>query len=164
MFCYRREFTSVTKRAPSWSNISVGHMQRLLVYWTSPWSYCLPPVDGQHGQEGRPCRCNVPMLQEICKLWAWKHNNACLHPPHLHGYKLTEHKQGDIIWLYTFFTNPFKKWRASLACPCMAHPPSMAIQETTSHDGILLNTLQTSSRLPHFAYMWTKLFPVQRHL
>jgi hypothetical protein len=40
----------------------------------------------------------------------------------------------------------------------------MAIQETTSHDGILLNTLQTSSRLPHFAYMWTKLFPVQRHL
>jgi len=48
--------------------------------------------------------------------------------------------------------------RASLPCPCMAHPPSMAFQVTTSWDAILLITLQASSMLPHFAYMSTKLF------
>jgi hypothetical protein len=33
----------------------------------------------------------------------------------------------------------------------------MAFQVTTSQDGILSNTLQDSSMLPHFAYMSTKL-------
>jgi hypothetical protein len=28
----------------------------------------LPPVDCQHGQEGRPYRCNVPILQELYSL------------------------------------------------------------------------------------------------
>ncbi len=51
--------------------------------------------------------------------------------------------------------------RASLPCPCMANPPSMAFQVTTPRDGILLNTLQASSMLPHFAYMSTKLLPTK---
>jgi hypothetical protein len=33
----------------------------------------------------------------------------------------------------------------------------MVVQVTTSSDGILLNTIQTSSTPPHFAYMSTKL-------
>jgi hypothetical protein len=41
----------------------------------------------------------------------------------------------------------------------MAYPPSRAFQDTTSRDGILLNTLQALSILPHLAYMSTKLFP-----
>jgi hypothetical protein len=35
----------------------------------------------------------------------------------------------------------------------------MAVQVTTSWDDILLNTLQASSMLPHFAYMLTRLQP-----
>jgi len=50
--------------------------------------------------------------------------------------------------------------RASLSCPCVANPPSMEFQETTSRNGISLNTLLASSMLPHFAYMSTKLFPI----
>jgi len=38
---------------------------------------------------------------------------------------------------------------ASLPSQCMAHPPSMAFQVTTFRDGILLNTIQASSMLPH---------------
>jgi hypothetical protein len=37
----------------------------------------------------------------------------------------------------------------------------MVLQVTTTWDGILLNTPQASSRLPHFAYMSTKLFPTK---
>jgi hypothetical protein len=40
----------------------------------------------------------------------------------------------------------------------MAHPLSMAFQVAKFQDGILLNTLQASSIVPHFAYMSTKLF------
>jgi hypothetical protein len=43
----------------------------------------------------------------------------------------------------------------------MAHPPSMAFQVTIFWDGILLHTLQASSRLPHFAYMSMKLLPTK---
>ncbi len=35
----------------------------------------------------------------------------------------------------------------------------MVLQVTTFWDGIVLNTLQASSMLPHFAYMSTELFP-----
>ncbi len=37
----------------------------------------------------------------------------------------------------------------------------MVVQVTIFQDGILLNTLQASSRLPHFAYLSTKLFPTK---
>jgi len=37
----------------------------------------------------------------------------------------------------------------------------MVFQVITSQDGTLLNILQASSMLPHFAYMWTKLFPTK---
>jgi hypothetical protein len=43
-----------------------------------------------------------------------------------------------------------------LHCIC---PNIMVVQVTTSQDGILLNISQTSSMLPHFAYIWTMLFP-----
>ncbi len=49
--------------------------------------------------------------------------------------------------------------RALLPCPCIANPASMAFQDTKFFDGILLNTLQASSMLPHFAYMVTRLLP-----
>ncbi len=55
-------------------------------------SYFLPPVDGQHDQEGQSCRCCVPILQNICKLCSLKNNTAGLHPSNLHGCKL---KGGD---------------------------------------------------------------------
>jgi len=43
-----------------------------------------------------------------------------------------------------------------LHCIC---PNIMVVQVTTSQDGILLNISQTSSMLPHFAYISTKWFP-----
>jgi hypothetical protein len=49
--------------------------------------------------------------------------------------------------------NAFCPW---LHCIC---PNIMVVQVTTSWDGILLNILQPSSMLPHFAYISTKLFP-----
>ncbi len=132
-------------------------MQPHLVWRALPWAYSLPPVNGQHGQEGWPCRCNAPILQELFNLSSLKHTNTFLHPPDLHGYKLTEDKQNRyhlvVHLLHTSIQN------VSLPCPCMAHPPSMVVQVTTFWDGILLNTLQASSILPHFAYMSTKLLP-----
>ncbi len=38
-------------------------------------------------------RCNVLSSQKSYILWSLKHNSTCLHPPNLHGYKLTEDKQ-----------------------------------------------------------------------
>ncbi len=61
-----------------------------VVYRALPWPYSLPPVDGQHSQEGQPYRCNVPILSY--SLWPLKHNSTCLHPRDLHGYKLTKDK------------------------------------------------------------------------
>ncbi len=55
--------------------------------------HILSPVDGQHSQEGWLCRCNVPILQKPCKLWLLKQKCTSLHPPNLHGCKLTEDKQ-----------------------------------------------------------------------
>ncbi len=66
-------------------------MQPHLVYRALPWLYSLPPLDGQHGQEGQPCRCNVLLFQKSFSLWSLKHS-SCLHWPNLHGYKLTEDK------------------------------------------------------------------------
>jgi hypothetical protein len=37
----------------------------------------------------------------------------------------------------------------------------MAFQLNTSQDGILLNSLQASLMLPHFAYLSTKLLPTK---
>jgi hypothetical protein len=37
----------------------------------------------------------------------------------------------------------------------------MAVEMTTSWDGILLNTLQASCTIPLFAYMYTKLLPTK---
>ncbi len=53
------------------------------------------------------------------------------------------------------------QYSSSAFCPCpyFTCPNIMVLQVTTSRDGILLNTLQASSRLPHFAYMSTKLLP-----
>ncbi len=51
-------------------------------------------------------------------------------------------------------------WNSSSTfCPCLDFTCAniMAFQVTTSQDGILSNTLQDSSMLPHFAYMSTKL-------
>ncbi len=205
-------------------------------------------------------QCSI--LQESYSLWSLKDTSACLHPPDLHGYKLTQTNKSDIIWLYTF-THPFKmfkltyrahawhilqvwqsKWphlkmvscqtlskypqcsyilhtcqpiyspqrhsspnrfewwyddeytcplpsaitlsyafsiptkvtefghtpsccicRNSSSAFCLAYiftcPNIMVLQVTTTWDGILLNTPQASSRLPHFAYMSTKLFPTK---
>ncbi len=46
-------------------------------------SHSLPPIDAQHGQEGRPCRHGVPKLQKSCELCSLKHNSTSLHPPYL---------------------------------------------------------------------------------
>jgi hypothetical protein len=42
------------------------------------------------------------------------------HPPGLHGYKLTEDKQSDVIYLYTYFKHQLKwiKSFSSFTCPC----------------------------------------------
>jgi len=47
--------------------------------------------------------------------------------------------KSDIIWLYILHIYS-KCFRNSLLCPCTAHSPSMAVQVTTSWDGIMLNT------------------------
>ncbi len=41
-----------------------------------PWLYSLAPLDGQHGQEGQSCRCNVLLLQKSFSLWSLKHIKA----------------------------------------------------------------------------------------
>jgi len=53
--------------------------------------------------------------------------------------------------------------RSSAFCPCphFMCPNIMASQVTTFHDGLLVNTCQAASMLPHFAYMSTKLFPTK---
>jgi hypothetical protein len=53
-------------------------------------------------------------------------------------------------------SSAFRPW------PYFTCANTMTFQVTTSQDGILLNTLQASSMLPHFAYMSTKLWK-QRH-
>jgi hypothetical protein len=52
---------------------------------------------------------------------------------------------------------------SSAFCPYLSFtcPNIMAFQVTTSQDGILSNTLQASSILPHFAYMSSKLVPTK---
>ncbi|CAM6020004.1 unnamed protein product [Sphagnum balticum] len=51
--------------------------------------------------------------------------------------------------------------RASFPYPCIANPPSMAFQETTSRVGSLLKTVHASSMLPHLAYISTRLLPTK---
>jgi hypothetical protein len=52
---------------------------------------------------------------------------------------------------------------SSAFCPCphFTCPNTMALQVTTSQDGILWNTFQASSMPPHFAYMSTKQLPTK---
>ncbi len=126
---------------------------------SSPWSYSLPPADGEHSKEGRPCRCSIQILAKCCKLCSLKYNSTGLLPPNLHGYKLTEDKQKWHHPVVHLLHISLKCLRAVFPWPCMAYPPSRAFQDTTSRDGILLNTLQALSILPHLAYMSTKLFP-----
>ncbi len=136
-------------------------MQSHFVYRTLPWLYPLPPIDGKHGREGQPCRCNILILQKSISLWSFKHNRTCCHPLNLHGYKLTENKTKVISFGCTPSHTCSKCWRASLPCPCMAHPPSMTFQVTISQDIILWNTFQASSMLLHVAHMSTKIFPTK---
>ncbi len=134
-----------------------------VVYRALPSSYSLPPVDGQYSKEGQPCRCYIPMLQKSSRLWSLKNNSTCLHPLNMNGYKQTGDKQKKSCHLAVQPSSQIhsKCLRASLPCLCMAHPPSMVVQVTTSWDGILMNNFQVSSMLPHFAYMSTKLFPTK---
>jgi hypothetical protein len=57
--------------------------------------------------------------------------------------------------IYRNSSNAFCPW------PHFTWPNIMVVQETTFWDGIFLNTLQTSSMFPHFAYMSTKLSPTK---
>jgi hypothetical protein len=92
----------------------------------------------------------------LCSL---KFNSTGLPPLNLHGYKLTEDKQKWHHLVVHLLHISLKCLRAIFPWPCMAYPPNRALQDTTSRDGILLNTLHASSILPHLAYMSTKLFP-----
>jgi len=56
-----------------------------------------------------------------------------------------------------------KCFRASLPWLCKAHPPSVAFQETTFRNGILLNTLKASSMLPHFANRFQSSYSPKIH-
>ncbi len=50
---------------------------------------------------------------------------------------------------------------ASCPWPHFKCPNIIAFQVTTSYDGILLDNLPASFRLPHFAYRSTELFPTK---
>ncbi len=50
---------------------------------------------------------------------------------------------------------------ASCPWPHFKCPNIIAFQVTTSYDGILLDSLPASLRLPHFAYRSTELFPTK---
>ncbi len=54
--------------------------------------------------------------------------------------------------------------RASLPCPCMAHPPRMAFQETTSRDGILLNKSPSILHAPTFCIHFNQAISHKRNL
>ncbi len=53
--------------------------------------------------------------------------------------------------------------RSNALCPCphFTYPRMTTFQETTLHVGILWNTLQASSILPHLANISTRLLPTQ---
>ncbi len=117
------------------TNMSKPSTHWQVVYRVLPWSYSLPPVDGQNDQEGLPCRCNVPILQKSYSLWSLKNNIKHLHAPNLHGCMQTEDKQK---WYHLAGTRSHICWkwlRTSLPCPYMAHPPSIEFQVTKSQDG-----------------------------
>ncbi len=44
---------------------TIASKQPPVVYRALPWPYYLAPADGQHGQGGQLCRCNVPILKDI---------------------------------------------------------------------------------------------------
>ncbi len=94
-------------------------------------------------------------LQKSCKLWSVNHNSACLHPPNLHRYKLTEFKQK---W-YHLAVHLQHIWSkcltASLPCPCILQVQH-SHQVMASHWALLKQPLWE-----HFAYMPTKLFPAE---
>ncbi len=52
--------------------------------------------------------------------------------------------------------------RAFCPCPHFTCPSIMVVQVATSQHGILLNSLQASSRLPNFAYMSTSVLLTKR--
>jgi len=116
-------------------------MHSHVVYRVLPWSYSLPPVDGQNDQEGLPCRCNVPILQKSYSLWSLKHNIKHLHPPNLHGCMRTDDEQK---WYHPAGTRSHICWKCIRTCPYMAHPPSIAFQVTKSQDGTLSKNPQGS--------------------
>ncbi len=103
----------------------------------------------QFSQEDQPCRCSMPILQK-----SWKQHNPSCQVCMTTSWK--KKKKSDIIWLYILFICS-TCWRVSLPWPCMVNPLSKVFQETTPWDGILLNTLQASSMLPHLAYMSKRL-------
>ncbi len=130
-----------------------------VIYRASPRSYSLPPVDTHHGQGGWSCKDTAPKLQKSCKLCSFKHKKcrlASTKPVWLQA----DRRHTEVISFDCTFSHICSNvLRASLLCPCMAHPPSTAFKETIFQAGISLNTQWASSMLPDFAYMSIKLFP-----
>ncbi len=86
-------------------------------------------------------------------------NNPTLFKGNYIGTCIQHPHKSNKVWLHTFLyisQNNLNAFYHSLHCIC---PNIMVVQVTTYWDGILLNTLQASSMLPHFAYISIKLFP-----
>ncbi len=106
-----------------------------------PWPYALPPADVQHGQEGQPYRCNVPILQELYGLIieAYKCMPSSTRPAWLQA----DRRQIKVISSGCTPSSHIhsKCLRASLPCPCMAHPPNMAFQVNTFQFGMSMDVV-----------------------
>jgi hypothetical protein len=119
---------------------------------SSPWSYSLPPVDGKHSKEGQPCRCSIPILAKSCKLRSLKYNSTGLRPLDLHGYKLTEDKQKWHHPVVHLLHISLKCLGAIFPWPCMAYPPSRALQDTTSH--LVMSSCWTLCKHRPYSHIW----------
>lgn len=104
--------------------------------------------DGQHGQKGQPCSCNISIFHNSCKLQLLKITAHALFHQTCMAIVV------EACLLSSCFIEDNHKWyhmatsshicsnclRASLLNWCTTYPRSMSFQETTSGDGIFLNT------------------------
>ncbi len=137
-------------------------MQPHLVSGALPWLDFLPPIDGQDGQEGQLCRCNVPTLPKSYSLWSSKHIrvHAFIHQTCMATSWQKTNKHG-IILLYMFFTHLFKMFRSFLTKPMHGTSSKYGIPSDHISRWHLVEHYPSILHAPTFAYMSTKLFPTK---
>ncbi len=76
------------------------------------------------------------------------------------GTSIQDSHKSNRVWLQTFCFIHWNSCNAFCSCPHFTYPNKMAVQDTTSHEVIFMNTLKASSILPLLAYISTMLVPI----